>query len=83
MLDQASLKLLLRARAELISSIFLIGRRVRRKKVHDLTRPPPAHCDVAPSIPVPPQGYGGLHSFVSNAIRYTRAMAAEPDDREP
>jgi hypothetical protein len=42
MLDQASLKLLLRARAELSAAMFLIGRRVLRKKVHDLILLPPA-----------------------------------------
>jgi hypothetical protein len=50
MLDQASVKRLLRARAELIAAMFLIGKRVRQRKIHDLTLPLPASGE---SIPVP------------------------------
>jgi hypothetical protein len=49
MLDQASLKLFLRARADLIAAMFLIGRRVRRKRVHDLTYV--RQQNVAPNLP--------------------------------
>jgi hypothetical protein len=50
MLDQSSLKLLLRARAELVAAMFLIGKPIRQKQTQDLALAlTPAPCDLAPS----------------------------------
>jgi len=53
MLDQASLKLLLRARAELIAAMFLIGERIRQKQAPTLLPALPAASYVEhPGIPI-------------------------------
>jgi hypothetical protein len=50
MLDQSSLKLLLRARAELVAAMFLIDKRIRQKQTQDLALAlTPVPCDLAPS----------------------------------
>jgi hypothetical protein len=50
MLDQASLKLLLRARAELSAAMFLAGKRARQKPAQDPAPLPPVDPDVPSAI---------------------------------
>ena len=77
--DQASLKLLLRARAELIAAMLLIGERIRQKQALSLI----------PVLPLesreefacrPYQSHGCFSRLVVNqfsAIKNTRAIAAQ------
>jgi hypothetical protein len=53
MLDQASLKLLLRSRADLIAAMLLIRERIRQKQALSLAPLPPAVThEEAPRVPI-------------------------------